>query len=128
MEDSSSRGDGKESDTGLHLVLVFIITATYAGRHCDDYSCYLLEALKPASPSGAGGAASSALSFGLDDVPASSPMRRIACGLAPSIRGRRARRIRHRNYEHEYLVILNIIRCTKKPAKSTRRRIGSAYE
>ena len=28
------------------------------------------EALKPASPSGAGGAASSALTFGLDDVPA----------------------------------------------------------
>ena len=53
------------------LVLVFIITVTYAGRLWDDSMDYLFEAFEPASPSGAGGAASSALSLGLDDVPAS---------------------------------------------------------
>jgi hypothetical protein len=47
---------------------------------------------------------------------------RIACGLAPSIRGRRARRIRYRNYEHEYLV-------QAKPTASGRAALaGSAVQ
>jgi hypothetical protein len=52
----------------LTLVLPFVITVTYAGGL--PFLCNP-DSDEPTSPSGAGGAASSALSLGLDDVPAS---------------------------------------------------------
>ena len=50
------------------LVLPFVITVTYADGLL--FRCKY-DSEEPTSPSGAGGAASSALSLGLDDVPAS---------------------------------------------------------
>ena len=58
------------------LVLPFVITATHAGGLL--YRCKS-DSEEPTSPSGAGGAASSALSLGLDDV-----AQRLRCDASPA--------------------------------------------